>query len=434
MSVSGRFRGCSRGLLPAGVHADGEQCEQRQHRHDEDLIEVWRPDRDLSEAERFKKERIERADQDQAGRDHQQDVIEYQERLARHGFEPAARAQRRPAPGIERQRAADAHAEKGQDEEPAAGVACERVHGYEHAGSDQERPEQGQRECQDRQQQRPAAEQPTLLGHRERMNQRGADQPRHEGRVLHRIPEPPAAPAELVVRPPAAERDTDREKEPRERGPWPRPARPARIEAAFEHGGHRKGERHGEADITDVQHRRVHREREVLQHRVQVAAVRGCRRQPLERIRGQQDEEQEPGAHDAKDTQHACGERFRELPAEGRNRQRPGRERERPEHERSFMRAPYRREAVERRQRGVGVLRDIQHGKVIALERPGQHGERHGDEHPLPRDGGSGDRHVTRGSHRRADQPETGLRHREQQRHDQGEMSEFDAHVCSLRY
>ena len=135
-------------------------------------------------------------------------------------------------------------------------------------------PSRRQREREDRQQQRPAAEQPTLLGHRERMNQRGADQPRHERRVLHRIPEPPAAPAELVVRPPAAERDADREKEPRERGPWPRPARPARIEAAFEHGGHRKGERHGEADVADVQHRRVHGEREVLQQRIQVAAVR----------------------------------------------------------------------------------------------------------------------------------------------------------------
>ena len=46
-----------------------------------------------------------------------------------------------------------------------------------------------------------------LLGDGQRMDQRGADEPRHERRVLDRIPEPPAAPAELVVRPPAAERD-----------------------------------------------------------------------------------------------------------------------------------------------------------------------------------------------------------------------------------
>ena len=57
-----------------------------------------------------------------------------------------------------------------------------------------------------------------LLGHRERMDERGADQPGHEGGVLHRVPEPPAAPAELVVRPAAAERDAEREEAPRP--PW----------------------------------------------------------------------------------------------------------------------------------------------------------------------------------------------------------------------
>jgi hypothetical protein len=55
---------------------------------------------------------------------------------------------------------------------------------------------------------------PRFLGDRERMDQRSADQPRHERRVLDRIPEPPAAPAEFVVRPPAAERDAERQKTP----------------------------------------------------------------------------------------------------------------------------------------------------------------------------------------------------------------------------
>ena len=89
----------------------------------------------------------------------------------------------------------------------------------------------------DREQHRPAAEGAALLGDGERVDQRRAHQPRHEGRVLHRVPEPPAAPAQLVVRPPAAERDADGEERPRGRGPRARPARPRGIEAPLEQRG-----------------------------------------------------------------------------------------------------------------------------------------------------------------------------------------------------
>ena len=43
----------------------------------------------------------------------------------------------------------------------------------------------------------------------ERMDQRGAGQPRHQRGVLDRIPEPPAAPAEFVIGPPRAHRDAE---------------------------------------------------------------------------------------------------------------------------------------------------------------------------------------------------------------------------------
>ena len=39
------------------------------------------------------------------------------------------------------------------------------------------------------------------------VKERGAGKPRHEGGVLHRVPKPPAAPAEFVIGPPGAERD-----------------------------------------------------------------------------------------------------------------------------------------------------------------------------------------------------------------------------------
>src|SRR5438270_1884459 len=40
----------------------------------------------------------------------------------------------------------------------------------------------------------------------------GADQPRHERGILYRVPEPPAAPAERVIRPPAPHCDACRDR------------------------------------------------------------------------------------------------------------------------------------------------------------------------------------------------------------------------------
>ena len=78
-------------------------------------------------------------------------------------------------------------------------------------------PEQAQREREHRQQQRPALEQAALVRDGQRVNQRGAHQPRHERGILDRIPEPVAAPAQLVVGPPAAERDARQSGMPRRR-------------------------------------------------------------------------------------------------------------------------------------------------------------------------------------------------------------------------
>ena len=86
--------------------------------------------------------------------------------------------------------------------------------------------------AQQREQHRPRLEGAALLGHRERMDQRRAREPGHEGRVLHRIPEPPAAPSELVVRPGAAQHDAQRQEDPRGNGPRTRPARPRGVEFA----------------------------------------------------------------------------------------------------------------------------------------------------------------------------------------------------------
>ena len=59
-------------------------------------------------------------------------------------------------------------------------------------------------------------------------------EPRHQGGILDRIPEPPAAPAELVIGPVRPHRDAEREEDPGGERPRPHEARPRRIDAALD--------------------------------------------------------------------------------------------------------------------------------------------------------------------------------------------------------
>src|SRR3546814_6870188 len=77
------------------------------------------------------------------------------------------------------------------------------------------------REGEDGEQDGPHLQRVALLHHDGGMQQSGAEQPGHEGDVLDRVPEPPAAPAELVVGPPRAERDAAGEEGPGEQRPGP---------------------------------------------------------------------------------------------------------------------------------------------------------------------------------------------------------------------
>src|SRR3546814_5354568 len=86
------------------------------------------------------------------------------------------------------------------------------------------------------------------------MEQRGADQPGHEGSILHRGPIPPAAPAELVIGPPASQRDAGGEKGPGDQGPGADPARPGGVDLALDQRRDGEGEGDGEADIRSEEH------------------------------------------------------------------------------------------------------------------------------------------------------------------------------------
>src|SRR5882724_8071010 len=181
------------------------------------------------------------------------------------------------------------------------------------------------------------SEKATLVGNGERMHQRSTHQPRHERGVLDRIPEPEAAPAELVVRPEASQCDATGEEGPRGGRPRPRPARPGLVQPAFEHrrAGECKG--HGKAHIAGVENGRVNRQRRILQDRIQVAAVGGGRVQAQEGIGGGEREQQEPEADESEHAQHARREARRQTRGPDGHRYGPGGKQQDPQQERALV-------------------------------------------------------------------------------------------------
>src|SRR5829696_2910826 len=142
------------------------------------------------------------------------------------------------------------------------------------------------------------------------MYQCSSDEPGHERRVLDGIPEPPAAPAELVVSPKTSQRDAASKKHPRHRGPWPRPACPRCIEPAAYQCGDCKSESYREPDVAHIKHWWMRDHGRVLEQRIQVATVDRNGRQACEGIRSEQHEQQEAEAHDSHYTQHARNHLF----------------------------------------------------------------------------------------------------------------------------
>ena len=196
------------------------------------------------------------------------------------------------------------------------------------------------------------------------MQQRRAQKPGHEAHVLDRVPEPPAAPAQFIIGPPRSKSDTCRKADPRGQCPRADPSGPGRIDAPFQKSRNGKGKHDGEADIPEIQERRVHGETHVLKQRVEVIAVERRRKHPLEGVRRQQQEGQEA---DADPRLHRQGAR---LGLGGDVRSEPGdaraehREYQDPEQQRTLMAAPGPGHLVEHWLERMGVLDDVPDGKI----------------------------------------------------------------------
>ena len=216
-----------------------------------------------------------------------------------------------------------------------------------------------------------------------------AGEPGHERGVLDRVPEPPAAPAELVIGPPAAERDAEGQRDPGGQRPRPHPARPGGVDPALDQRRHRERVGGREPDIAEVEHRRVEGEARVLQDRVEAVAVERRRVEPQERVGGEQHEGQEA---DADQPLHArapgpgtMGGRLRPKAATAAAEQRQDPD---PEDQRALVIAPGAADLVEHRLQRMRVLGDVVDREVRRDVAVHQRGEGQRDEQELRAGGG----------------------------------------------
>jgi hypothetical protein len=226
---------------------------------------------------RFEQQRIQRADQHCGRRGGQEQIVENQCPFARNRREHAAGLERGGAQAEQRQRPADEDHQNSQDEHTAAGSVAK-------ACTDVSTPERTRKVPRSENEKVRMASSTVQIFSASRFSitsaeckQRRAHQPGHEGGVFHRIPEPPAAPAELVIGPVTAHRDAGGQEHPGGQRPWPHPAGPGRVDASFDQRRDGKGEGNREADIAEIEQRRMDREADVLEDRVEVIAFQGCR-------------------------------------------------------------------------------------------------------------------------------------------------------------
>ena len=222
----------------------------------------------------------------------------------------------------------------------------------------------------------PHLQHPPLLLDHQRVQERRARQPRHQRRVLDRVPAPVAAPAELRVGPARAEQDADAEEQPGgEREAADRPD-PLGVDPPRQQRAHAERQRDRAQRVARVEHRRVDHHRREAQQRVEPDAFARRRAGGGERLRVEHHQRDEEPAEAEQDRRRVGGHVAHALAREEQREARPQRQQPRPQQQRAFLRGPHRGGPVEGRRRAAGGVGDRVEGEVVAQERDLQHRER----------------------------------------------------------
>ncbi len=252
-------------VAPGQHRSDHHGDDSRGQDRHEGRVEELRADRQLDAAPYLGEERVEGPEKNRRHAGAEQQIVEDEGAFAAHRGERVAGFETGSAQRVKHEAAADHQRDQHQDEDAARRIDREGMDRGQNAGAHEEGSDQAHAEGQDGKQDGPALEGFALFDHGGRVQERGSEQPWHEGGVLDRVPVPPAAPAEHVIRPPAAHCDADRQPAPRGQCPGPHPARPGSADPPLDQRGDRKRIGDRETDIAEIEKRRVEGETRVLQ-------------------------------------------------------------------------------------------------------------------------------------------------------------------------
>ncbi len=259
---------------PPGHDWSERHCrDKRRHDRIEGGVEIRWPDGDPRAGHHFQGQRVEGANKHHNSGCRQQEVVQDQATLPAEESEVLTACQLRPTKCEQHQRHPDCGKQNEQDEDPARRIAGEAVNRGQQTGTHDECADKRQREGQNGEKNRPAFQGAALFDNNGRVQEGGRRKPGHQRGVLYRVPEPPAAPAKLVICPPASKGDAGCQCAPGCRYPRSDMARPVTVDLPLDQPGHGKGKGHRQPDIADIERRRVKRESRVLQDRVEPAPV-----------------------------------------------------------------------------------------------------------------------------------------------------------------
>ena len=174
----------------------------------------------------------------------------------------------------------------------------------------------------------------------------------------------------------------------------------------------------------------MHREADILQDRIEIAAFGRRVRDARKRVRGDENEQIEragdPGLHG----QHIGLQACRKVGAEQRDQRTEQREDQHPQEHGALVVPPYAGELVDQRHRRVRILEDVQHRKVGSDVAGGQRSERGSHEHELRQRRRARHAHQCRVVGARAPERHGRLNQRERERKNERVVPELRRHFA----
>ncbi len=265
------------------------------------------------------------------------------------------------------------------DEPPPHARDDERVDRRREARAREERADDAEHVGERDERDVPDLEHALLLLHDHRVQEGRGRQPRDQRGVLDRVPAPEAAPADLLVGPLGAQQHADAEREPGHERPAPHGLQPASVGAAADERGHRERERDREADVAEVEQRRVREHVRVLQRGHEAGAVARHLGDGVERARDEARREREERAGAAEEGDEVRHQLARAAPVLVGDERREPAEHEQPEQQRALLARPERRDQVRLGHLARGVLGDAREAEVVAHDGRHEHARGDGD-------------------------------------------------------